>query len=99
MVSRKYLERSFTVALILVALGTMAGCAEKLKLYKIKNLSFPHQTKVLDNGMKVVLQKDPRQSKVLITLRLQVGSAHDPAEAKGVAHVIEHLAFRINAKF
>src|SRR5439155_903269 len=51
-------------------------------------------TFALTNGLRVVVIQDPRAHDVQVTTRYRVGSADDPADAPGVAHVVEHLMFQ-----
>ena len=51
----------------------------------------------LDNGMKVLLVKDPGARTSAIAMDVGVGSMKDPREYQGLAHFLEHLMFFGNA--
>lgn len=48
----------------------------------------------LDNGLRVVLQRDARQPRVAGVVAYGVGSRDDPAGYRGLAHLVEHMTFR-----
>jgi zinc protease len=53
------------------------------------------RTGVLANGMTfVILRHAPAQHEVSLRLRIAAGSLQEPADQNGVAHVLEHMAFR-----
>jgi predicted Zn-dependent peptidase len=47
----------------------------------------------LDNGLTLILQPDPHERSVALSVRHPVGSMHDPRGRAGIAHLIEHLMF------
>jgi zinc protease len=48
----------------------------------------------ISNGLRVVLVHDPRAAEVQVTMRYGVGAVDDPADAQGMAHLVEHLMFQ-----
>lgn len=48
----------------------------------------------LANGMRVVLVRDNTVETVAVQLWVASGSAHDPAQGTGMAHLLEHLMFK-----
>ena len=62
----------------------------------------PRQTKLdidittatLENGLRVVLVRDPKAAEVQVTMRYRAGAIDDPAGQEGVAHLVEHLMFQ-----
>ena len=48
----------------------------------------------ISNGLRVVLVRDPRAAEVQVTMRYGVGSVDDPADAQGMAHLVEHLMYQ-----
>lgn len=48
----------------------------------------------LDNGLKVILFENNKESKVFINMIYQTGSLNDPNGKGGMAHLLEHLAFK-----
>jgi predicted Zn-dependent peptidase len=51
----------------------------------------------LENGLTVVLHRDPGSPGVSVRLSYRVGSANEPPGATGVAHFLEHLMFEGSA--
>jgi predicted Zn-dependent peptidase len=51
----------------------------------------------LDNGLKIVLQRDRRLPLINLTLGYKVGSKDEQAGKKGIAHLFEHLMFQGSA--
>ena len=47
----------------------------------------------LDNGLRVVLVRDPRAMQVSVTVEYAVGAADDPLGSEGLAHVVEHVMY------
>jgi hypothetical protein len=47
----------------------------------------------LANGLKVVVVPEPSVGEVSVTIRYAVGSADDPEDRAGLAHLVEHLLF------
>ncbi len=50
----------------------------------------------LPNGMRVVCHPDPRAGRVLAGVGFGVGAGEDPPDQQGLAHLIEHLVFRVD---
>jgi zinc protease len=84
------------LALATVCAAAAASCGTKFKAIELVRLQFPDQKTVLPNGLRVVVQPDASQATVLLSLRYGVGSAFDPKDKAGLAHVIEHLTFRLD---
>ena len=51
----------------------------------------------LDNGLRVVLSRDPRAPLVALNLWYDVGSRHEKAGKTGFAHLFEHMMFQGSA--
>jgi predicted Zn-dependent peptidase len=54
---------------------------------------FPIERARLANGLRIVVQRDPRSPLVASMMCYAGGSRHDPASRSGLAHLAEHLAF------
>lgn len=54
---------------------------------------------VLDNGLRVMLVSDPRFNKSAASMVVGVGQIDDPREHPGMAHFVEHVVSRGNAKY
>lgn len=53
----------------------------------------------LDNNLRVLTWPQPRCPVVVVMTWYNVGSAYDPAEKGGLAHLLEHLMFKGTARF
>lgn len=51
-----------------------------------------------DNGLKVILQENHSAPVVALQVWVQVGSADDPDDLSGLAHVVEHMVFKGTAR-
>lgn len=86
--------------------GLIAGSALFIWSYQGKKMSFtrlhsfiqvPHQaiTKVkLDNGMQLLIFKNPAVPKVLLQIAYDVGSYVENSGERGLAHLLEHMIFK-----
>lgn len=54
---------------------------------------------VLDNGLRVMLLSDPRLNRSSGSMSARVGQIDDPRETPGMAHFLEHVVSRGNAKY
>ena len=57
----------------------------------------PIQRHLLENGLRVVLSRDPRAPLVAVNLWYDVGSKHEKAGKTGFAHLFEHMMFQGSA--
>ncbi|HKW91873.1 MAG TPA: pitrilysin family protein [Methylomirabilota bacterium] len=48
----------------------------------------------LDNGLRVLVQEDPRNPIVAVQIRYRVGSRNERPGATGLAHFLEHMMFK-----
>jgi predicted Zn-dependent peptidase len=58
----------------------------------------PLQHFVLDNGLNVYLQEDPRSPLACVQLCYHVGASHDPLGHTNLTHLLEHMLFEGSAK-
>lgn len=56
-------------------------------------LHIPSVTRVLDNGLRVVVHEDPAAPVVAVHLMIHTGSRHERRGRTGLAHLLEHLLF------
>lgn len=56
--------------------------------------TYPVQTFQLENGLTVFLNEDSTASRIFGAVVVNAGSKHDPADATGIAHYLEHLLFK-----
>jgi zinc protease len=57
----------------------------------------PIERHALDNGLRVVLSRDPRAPAVAVNIWYDVGSKHEKAGKTGFAHLFEHMMFQGSA--
>jgi zinc protease len=57
----------------------------------------PIERHALDNGLRVILSRDPRAPLVAVNLWYDVGSKHEKAGKTGFAHLFEHMMFQGSA--
>jgi predicted Zn-dependent peptidase len=50
----------------------------------------------LDNGLRVYLTENHEEPRFYAEIAVRAGSKHDPADATGLAHYLEHLLFKGN---
>lgn len=54
----------------------------------------PYRLTTLPNGLRVVTESMPRLETAALGLWVDVGTRYEPAEVNGVAHLLEHMAFK-----
>jgi zinc protease len=54
----------------------------------------PDRVLTLDNGLVVVLRRDPAQPVVAVQMYYKVGARHETIGITGIAHYLEHMLFR-----
>ena len=57
----------------------------------------PIERRTLDNGLRIVLSRDPRAPLVAVNLWYDVGSKHEKPGKTGFAHLFEHMMFQGSA--
>ena len=48
----------------------------------------------LDNGLRIITHRMPKMQSVALGIWIKVGGRHELPESKGIAHFLEHLAFK-----
>src|SRR5216684_2554507 len=64
---------------------------------QLKPVQFPLRTFALPSGLRIVVEKDSRTPLAGVFVVVGSGSSSDPAGKEGLAHYVEHLAFRTRA--
>lgn len=83
-----------------------AGCAGKQ--FEERRLALPEPNReirtdvvgklaTLDNGIRLFVVPDPKAALMEFDVRHHVGARDDPPELPGLAHVVEHLMFEVEA--
>jgi predicted Zn-dependent peptidase len=61
-------------------------------------MSFPYHWKTLSNGMRLATASLPHAECAALAIYVPAGSRHDPPGLAGLAHFMEHMAFKGTAK-
>src|SRR5687767_11497129 len=84
------------------ALVLLSGCAHTMNAHpprgraaaRVQGAKMEPQRFTLDNGLRVVIEENHAAKVVALEAWVDVGSASEPPEAAGVAHVFEHMLFK-----
>lgn len=81
----------------LAGIDTTSGESAYTRIYP-PNPSDPLNAHIyeLDNGLRVYLTRNPEEPRFYAEISVRAGSKHDPADATGLAHYLEHLLFKGN---
>lgn len=60
----------------------------------MRDVSFPLRDFRMPSGLRVVVEEDRRSPLVAVVAVVGVGGSNDPSGKEGLAHVVEHMAFR-----
>ena len=85
------LLRFRTLSLAICVLGVSAtGLAQPILLKSEQNI----EEYKLDNGLRVILAPNDKENKVFMNTIYLTGALNDPQGKGGMAHLLEHLAFK-----
>ena len=75
---------------------TWAGCATLPQRGQVvmRDVSFPLRDFRMASGLRVVVERDARSPVVAVVAVVGAGGSSDPGGKEGLAHLVEHLAFR-----
>lgn len=79
--------------------GLMSAQAASQSIAKSPNDKRIYKSKVLDNGLKVIVVQDPKAIKSAASIEINVGSNQEPDTYPGLAHFLEHMLFLGTAKY
>ncbi len=88
-VSPWFLRGALVLAMIASLAGTTAARAQDLKSFEQRIT-----TKVLPNGLTLVICERPEAPVFSYTTFIDAGDVNDPSGESGLAHMFEHLAFK-----
>src|SRR5262249_26480177 len=77
---------------LLLAGGVQAG-ALPTRL-QMRDAFFQVRPLATPSGLQIILERDPTAPLIAVALVVDTGSAADPPGREGLAHLVEHLAFR-----
>ena len=93
-------KRILTIALLFIA-GIYFAIYTQKNMNKIENnyeqvQEDPLKARIytLDNGLKVYLSSYDDAPRIQTNIAVRAGSKHDPADATGLAHYLEHMLFK-----
>ncbi|WP_394840211.1 insulinase family protein [Pendulispora rubella] len=84
----------FAMAMAFTASGCKASLVPARQGLLMRNVELPVRQMVYPSGLRVVAERDARTKIVGLFLVVGAGSSSDPPGKEGLAHYIEHLAFR-----
>jgi zinc protease len=97
-VASSRLIRICIAALYSILVLANAGTAQDLKAPLPVDSSV--HTGTLPNGLKFFIRRNPRpESRVMLRLAVRAGSVDEADDQRGLAHVLEHMAFNGTARF
>jgi zinc protease len=79
--------------LALFALGALSAPAYALES-DARSTLIPYEKSTLENGLEVILHRDPRLPIVCVSVWYHVGAFHEEKGKSGFAHLFEHLMFQ-----
>jgi zinc protease len=82
------------LALSVLALSACATMVPERGKVVMRDVNFPLRDFRLPSGLRVVVEEDRRSPVVAVVAVVGVGGSGDPTGKEGLAHVVEHLAFR-----
>lgn len=71
-----------------------AGCVVHHPVLPPRAASVSNKTHQFPSGLRVVVEREPGSKRLAIAILVGGGSANDPPGKEGLAHFMEHLAFR-----
>ena len=74
--------------------GEVAEETSKYAYQSLENDPFGLRIYTLDNGLKVYISENHTEPRVQTNIAVRTGSKHDPADATGLAHYLEHMLFK-----
>ncbi len=82
------------LALLALSLSACATMLPARGTVVMRDVNFPLRDFKLPSGLRVVVEEDRRAPVVAVVALVGTGSSGDPAGREGLAHMVEHLAFR-----
>src|SRR4051812_23242685 len=86
--------KTLTLLIVLLALGCASSRLPRPGDVRMRNFQFPLRDFRLPSGMRIVIEEDRSNDRVVLVSVVGSGSAQDPMGKEGLAHLVEHLTFR-----
>lgn len=87
-------DRSVRAWLAWLVLAGLLACASIFGSASAQGIADRVTTITLDNGMRVILVEQPSAPVISFHLAFDVGGIDEPAGLGGIAHMVEHMAFK-----
>jgi zinc protease len=84
----------WVVGLMVVVVGTAFAGPPAPGNIVLREIPYQVRVLVLPSGMRILVEEDHSRPLVAVVAVVDVGAAADPAGKEGLAHLVEHLAFR-----
>jgi zinc protease len=86
------MQRARVLLTVALCLGLVAGASAQTAALSGPQLAVTEAT--LENGLRVLVQDDPRNPIVAVQVFYRVGSRNERSGATGLAHFLEHMMFK-----
>lgn len=83
----------YMVVVLLSSRATASGFDVPTRM-DLREVQYDVRTVDLSSGMRVIVEKDASRPLVAVASVVDVGGSDDPSGKEGLAHLVEHLAFR-----
>ena len=88
------------MTLVVLCMFLLCGCTnEKYEYETVEGDMLHTKMYTLSNGLKLFMTENHEQPRIQTYIAVHVGSKHDPAETTGLAHYMEHIAFKGSQHF
>ncbi len=98
------MKRVFLAFSLLFLSGTLCAQLDKYRVETKESAGFPYEAVTndpldarvytLENGLKVYMTVYKEEPRIQTFIAVRAGSKHDPADATGLAHYLEHMLFK-----
>ncbi len=87
------------ISLVLFLFFSIGAVANDYKYETVPNDPLKARIYTLNNGLKVYMTVYKDEPRIQTYIAVRAGSKHDPADATGLAHYLEHMLFKGTDKF
>ncbi|MDX9751522.1 MAG: insulinase family protein, partial [Flavobacteriales bacterium] len=87
------------IAPIALAFATIAPAQKTYTYSSVPGDPIGTRIYKLDNGLTVYLSRNEDAPRIQTNIAVRAGSKHDPADATGLAHYLEHMLFKGTSRF
>ena len=88
------LKPKHLIALLTVTASLTTEAQKKYTFESVPNDPIETRIYKLENGLTVYLSRNPDAPRIQTQVAVRAGSKHDPADATGLAHYLEHMLFK-----